>query len=150
MLKSKIKIIALIFPLFLLTGVVMPAVVEARGLVPCGGYSDDQGHREPPCDVNFIFAMVARVTNFLIFFAGVFAVFQIARAGFFLVISMGNEEDITTNKKFLTNAVMGFVLVMMAYIFINTVVNFLLLQSLPADSPLKVDLANPFKYLQNK
>lgn len=145
MLKPKIKIIALLFPLLLLAGFASPAMAQARGLVPCGGYADDKGAREPACSPQFFFAMAARVINFLIAAAGIYAVFQMVFSGFRLIISMGNEEDVTTNKKALTNVVVGFVLVLMAYVLINTVINFILLDGAPKE--FKVDLANPFNYL---
>src|SRR5436305_260538 len=127
MLKPKIKIISLLFPIVLLAGSFAPVVVSARGLVPCGGYSDNQGTHEKPCNVQDVFALFARVTNFLIAFAGVYAVYQIVNAGFWLIVSAGNEEAVSTQKKALTNAVIGFVLVMVAYLLINTVINLLLL-----------------------
>jgi len=146
MLKSKIKIITFVLPLFLLMGAIVPSLAQARGLVPCGGYADDKGTREPVCTFEYIFAMVARVTNFLITFAGLFAVFKITQAGFGMVRSMGNEEAITSAKNSLSNAVVGLVLVMMAYLLVNTVVNYLLLSNSPKE--LRVNLANPFDYLK--
>ncbi len=125
-----------------------PAPAQARGLVPCGGYANDQGTvREPPCNIEFAFAMVAMVTNWLIMVAGIYAVFQIVSAGFWLVITMGNEESITKYRKMLTEAVVGFVFVMMAFILINTVVNYILLNGNPA---LRIDITNPFNYLNKK
>lgn len=128
----------------------VPFGASARGLVPCGGYNKD-GTREPVCDVKFTFTLVARATNWLIAMAGVLAVYEIARAALWLVISMGNEESITQNKSALSNAVVGFVLVLMAFLFVNTVVNFLLTRSLVSDNPsCKLDLTDPLNYLTIK
>ena len=138
---KKQKIIITICTLVILTA---PLFVKAAGLVPCGGTG------ESPCTVRDLFVIIARLTNWLIMVAGIYAVFQIVTAGFWLVTTMGNEENVTKYTKALSNAVVGFVLVMMSYILINTAVNGILLGSLPAGSPLKVDLTNPFKYLQNK
>ena len=129
---------------------VMPFLVSARGLVPCGGYDPAQaGGVEKPCTVRDVFVLIAKVTNFLIAMAGVFAVYEIINAGFWLVISMGNEEAITKHKSAISTAIVGLILVMMAFIFINTVVNFILIRSLgnANNKRCKFDLSNPLNYL---
>ena len=132
--------------LFSFTAAPIPA--QARGLVPCGGYSDDKGTREKPCTVEDIFAMVARVTNWLIAVAGLYAVFKILQGGFWLILSMGNEEAITQKKGQITDAVVGFVLTMMAFMLINFVANFLLTRQLVTTNPAcKLDLTAPLTYL---
>lgn len=142
-MKQKLSLILIIASL-----VLIPFFASARGLVPCGGYKDAAGtQREDPCTLTDMMVLVARVTDFLITAAGVYAVFKIIDGGFWLVISLGNEERITKRKGEITDAVVGLVLVMIAYILVNTVVNYILLGSLPANSPLKIDLTNPFKYL---
>lgn len=146
--QKKLLLITILFGTLVFS---MPFFANARGLVPCGGYIDAAGtQREPPCDLQLMLVLVARCTNFLIVTAGVYAVYKIIFAGFNLVVSMGEEEKITKNKGQITDAVVGFVLVMLAYILINTTVNVILLGSLPSTSPLKIDLRDPFKYLQNK
>jgi hypothetical protein len=138
----------LLLAAFLLATVVfsMPFYSHARGLVPCGGYKDDAGtQREAPCNFCDIFSLIALVTNWLITAAGIYAVFQIVISGFWLVTTMGEEEKITKYKSGLTNAVVGFVLVMMAFIIVNTAVNYILLDG-NAES-LKVQLSNPYSYI---
>lgn len=131
---KKQKIILILVVLGLL---VFPLVqVHAAGLVPCGGDG------ESPCTVTDFFVAVARVTNFLIAMAGVFAVFQIIGAGFWMVVSQGNEETITAKKSQITTAVVGFVFVLMAYIFVNTAMNLILM------SKCKIDLKDPLNYLR--
>jgi hypothetical protein len=124
----------------------VPLYSQARGLVPCGGYKAD-GTREAPCNLCDVFSIIALATNWLLSAAGIYAVFQIVNAGFWLVISMGNEENITKWKNAITSAVVGFVLVMIAFIIVNTVVNYLLLDG-SAES-YKIQLSNPFKYLNS-
>ncbi|MBI5530696.1 MAG: hypothetical protein HY918_04320 [Candidatus Doudnabacteria bacterium] len=138
----KQKIAAILIALSL---VFMPSFTLARGLVPCGGYKDDAGtQREPPCTVLDFFVLVATVTNWLISLAGVYAVFEIVNAGFWLVVSSGNEESITKNKNALFQAVFGFVFVMAAFILINTAVNYILLGG---DKSKMIDLTKPVCYL---
>lgn len=134
---TKQKILAIVFFSFLLWA---PVLVEARGLVPCGGYKAD-GTREAPCTVVDMFYLVARVTNWLIMMAGVYATFQIIGAGFWLTTTQGNEEAITKRKEAIMQAVIGMILVLMAFLFVNTAVNGLL------RSKCKVDLRSPLTYL---
>jgi flagellar biosynthesis protein FlhB len=121
----------------------VPLYSQARGLVPCGGYKAD-GTREAPCNLCDVFSIIALATNWLLSAAGIYAVFQIVNAGFWLITTMGNEESITKWKSALTSAVVGFVLVMMAFLLVNTAVNYLLLGGTTGS---KVELNNPFKYL---
>jgi hypothetical protein len=130
--KQKAFKIIIFSSLFLLA---VPFFVHARGLVPCGGYNEN------PCTVTDIFYLLARVSNWLIMIAGVFAVQRIGLAGFWLVVSAGNEETISTNKKALSHAVVGLVFALLAFLFVNTGVNFLL------RSRCKLDLRNPLTYL---
>ncbi len=133
---------------------VAPVTAQARGLVPCGGYKDN-GSLERPCNIEDIFILIARATNFLIAMAGVVAVYYIVAGGFWLIVSTGNEEDISKRKSQISSAVVGFVLVLMAFMFVNTVVNFLLSRSIVTDpkgqgkatTACKFDLTSPLTYL---
>ena len=137
----------LLFKIILFTALffIIPYISQADGLVPCGGPS------EKPCTVNDIFIIIARVTNWLISVAGIYLVYLIVNHGFWLIASMGNEEAITTRKKALSNAVVGFALVMFAFMFINTAVNFILgpglFKRLDPDPKCNLDLTNPLTYL---
>src|SRR5438093_1802597 len=91
----------------------MPFFAGARGLVPCGGYKDAAGtQREDPCTIKDLFVLVAMATNWLIGVAGLYAVYKIIDGGFGLIIAVGNEEKITAKKGEITDAVVGFVLVL--------------------------------------
>ncbi|HVY67401.1 MAG TPA: hypothetical protein VHA30_00675 [Patescibacteria group bacterium] len=120
-----------------------PLSSQARGLVPCGGYTAT-GAAQPPCTVSDLFLLVAVVTNWLISVAGLYAVFQIVGAGFWLTTTMGNEESITKWKKALTEAVVGFVFVMIAFILVNTAVNYILLGG---DPNKMIDITKPLCFL---
>ncbi len=135
--KQIFKIIVISILLFI------PTFAFARGLVPCGGYKAD-GTPESPCTVSDIFVLIARVTNWLIMMAGVYAVYVIVGAGFWLIVSSGEEEKITARKKQLSEAVVGFVIVMMAFMMVNTAVNALLINE---DKSCKIDLRDPLLYL---
>ena len=143
--KQKILLfIALFVALFTFSAAPHPAL--AKGLVPCGGYNTASTN---PCTFKDIFVLIAQVTNWLVAMAGLYAVYEIINNGFWLVISMGNEEAITTRKNGLSNAVVGFVLVMFAFMLINTVVNVLLTRSIAttANPQCRLNLTDPLTYL---
>jgi hypothetical protein len=143
----KQKIILVVCSLFLLLSAsFLPLpVAAAGGLVPCGTSTT------PACKFTDLFVLVAEVTNFLIASAGLYAVYKLIQAGFWMVMSVGNEEKITQMKNQLTEAILGFVLVMMAYMFVNTTVNVLLTRSLVTANPngqtCSLDLKDPKSYL---
>lgn len=118
----------------------LPFMASAAGLVPCGGPT------ESPCTLKDIFVLAIRTTNTLIGIAAIYAVYQIINAGFWLILSMGEEESITKNKKAITHAVVGFVLTMMAFMIINTIVNLLLLNA-GGNKNCQLDLKDPLNYL---
>ena len=88
-MSSKKQIFILLLGLLVLT----PFVASAAGLVPCGGPT------ESPCTLKDIFVLAIRTTNTLIGIAAIYAVYTIISAGFWLIVSMGEEEKITKNKK---------------------------------------------------
>ena len=140
MAALKQKKFLLSFSLFfiILAFLFVPQFSSARGIVPCGGSG------EKPCTVQDIFILIARAINYLIGVAGIYAVFQIVNAGFWLMVSSGDEEKIKKWRQGLSNAVVGFVVVLLAFVFINTAVNLLLAPK------CKVDLTNPLSYLSCK
>ena len=152
MLFKKQKIIISLFLVLGLTIFLAPHFSHAAGLVPCGGYGTDSTQNERPCNLEDIFVMVAKLTNFLIAVAGMYAVYVIINNSFWLVVSSGNEENITKHKGGVTNAVVGLVLVLMAYMLVNTVVNVLLTRSLVTGTnpKCKLNLADPLTYLSIK
>jgi hypothetical protein len=107
-------------------------------IIPCGGYSTAS---TAPCTVNDFFYLVARIINLLISLAGVYAVLQIIIGGFRMVISQGNQEALKKAQTGVIDAIIGFVLVLAAFLIVNTLVNSLLLSKCP------INLTNPQTYL---
>ena len=62
--------------------------------------------------------------NFLIGFAGVVSVLLIVWAGIRFVLSEGDKEKIVNARKTLTYALLGLLLVALAFVIVNFVVNF--------------------------
>jgi hypothetical protein len=149
-LKQKKSLFIAVLLATLLFSMSAPYLASARGLVPCGGYKDASGvTREAPCTFTDIFVLIAEATDWLIGMAGVYAVFKIIDGGFWLVVSMGNEETITQRKEEVTDAVLGFVLVMLAFMLVNTVVNFMITRSFvtTTNPECRLDLTQPLNYL---
>lgn len=120
----------------------LPYIAGARGLVPCGGEG------EVPCNIEHVFIILARVTNWLLMVAGVFASYKIIQGGFWLIVAMGNEEDITKNRKLITNAVVGFVFTLLAFLFVSFTLNLFLRQATgPNESKCKIDIRDPMSFL---
>ncbi len=134
--KQKLAIILLVA--FLAIPVFAHAFNITDPLVRCGR----QGQN--PCTIVDFFAQVAYLTNWLIAIAVLFFVQRIVNHGFWLVITLGNEEVITKHRAGLMNAVLGFILVLMAFMMVNTAVNFLLGVG---QCKTKLDLTNPLNYV---
>ena len=115
-----------------------PLFAQAFTIIPCGGYSTVS---TAPCTVNDFFYLIARIINLLISLGGVYAVLHIVISGFRMVISQGNQEAVEKARKGVINAIIGFVMILIAYMAVNTVVNTLLL------SKCKINLASPTTYL---
>ena len=136
MKKQKIAIIiGFVGSLLLLSA---PLLAQGFNLIPCGGYATDS---KGPCTVNDFFYLAARIVNLLISLGGVYAVIQIIISGFKMVISQGNQEAVKKAQEGVINAIIGFALVLAAFLIVNTVVNTLLLSKCP------IDLTKPATYL---
>jgi hypothetical protein len=123
----------------------LPYIAGAAGLVPCGSQGQE------PCNLVHVFGIIARVTNWLLMIAGIYASYQIIQGGFGMIISMGNEESITSKKKQITNAVVGFVFTLMAFIIVYTVVNLILRGAAgPNAEKCKISLTEPLTFLLAK
>ncbi len=128
------KVFYVLFLVVATTMLIMPTLVQAadpnagQGFVPCGSFSDN------PCQLTDLFNLVIIVTNFLIDMAGIIAVFMIVFAGYSFVVAAGNAEAVTSAKKLLVNAVIGFFLVLAAF----SLTNFLIFggRVLPNGKPL--------------
>ena len=74
--------------------------------------------------------------------------YVIVNSSFGAITAMGNEESLTKYKSALTNAIVGLILVFMAFMIVNTVVNFMLTRHLASQNPkCKLDLTSPLTYL---
>lgn len=68
--------------------------------------------------------LAARIIRILLYFAGIVAVIMIIYGGYLVMTAAGNETQAATGRKTLTNAIIGLVIVVLAYFVIQVVINF--------------------------
>jgi hypothetical protein len=116
------------------------------GIVNCGnkGNVEDKNVSDA-CTVEDIFKFMGRLAAILIALAGVVAVFFIVKSGLQMVLAAGDVGAITKARKGLTNAVIGFVLVMIAFLTVNTILKGSLSLGLKNGADI---LVNPLQYIK--
>ncbi len=105
------------------------------GLVQCGNKVND------PCTVEDIFNVFIIATNLLIGLVGLITIYAVFSAGFTMVTSSGNTEKTTAGKKQLTNALIGMLLVLLAFMLVNVIIYGL------AGAKTGRDIFNPLDYI---
>src|SRR3989344_5897315 len=88
---------------------------SVRLLFPVGGLSGANTLTGPS-------GLIYRVISLLLFVAGGLAVVFVIIGGYQYITSGGNEEQSEKGKKTLLNAVIGVVVIVMAYVIINVVI----------------------------
>lgn len=68
--------------------------------------------------------LATRIIKILLYFAGIVAVVMIIYGGYLVMTAAGNETQAATGRKTLTNAIIGLVIVVLAYFVIQVVINF--------------------------
>ncbi|MFA5838388.1 MAG: pilin [Candidatus Paceibacterota bacterium] len=112
------KIITIsIFVLFLFN----VSVVYGAGLVPCGG-----GGAEPACDFNQFIVMAQTIINFILGLSVTVAVIMFTYAGILYLTASGAQDQIKKAHKIFTNVLIGFIVIISAWLVINTIANALL------------------------
>src|SRR3989344_5072849 len=119
------KILAILI-LSCIIALALPFSASAFSLVPCG--RSDQQNKTPPdpnanCQLGHLFILIIRMINYLISMAAIVAIYYVLNACFGMVLAMGNAEKIQTNKEAIQNAVVGFAIVILAFVLVNLIVN---------------------------
>lgn len=91
----------------------IPLIVVAQ-LVPCDG---------PNCHLSDLGTMVNTIIDFLVKLALPLLAVMLAWGGFLLLFSGGDPGKITSGKKVLWASVIGFLLVMFAWLIVKTVLS---------------------------
>lgn len=113
-MKSKLKIFTLVLLVFLL----FANFSHAEGLVNCAGGANN-------CQISDLILTIIHLINYLYGLAGLIAMGFIVWAGWGLMNAGGNEEKITGSKEILSNAIIGFFLVLVSFVLINAIVGLL-------------------------
>ena len=111
-MKYKNKISLVIFLALLL----LPLSASAFQLVPCGGTG------QAACTFTDLLILLVRMINFLLAASGFVAMYFILMAAWSMVTSLGNPEKVKAGKEGLTNAVIGFAIVLLSFAFVNLLV----------------------------
>jgi hypothetical protein len=145
-LKKILKHIQILGPIviavMLVLSAFMPNVSKANGLVICGGDQSEYNaalqvntsaasltnFNSTSCQVWQLVPEITHVINWLIAAAGLYFVFRIVVIGFSMVVMSGNAGEIKKLKGDLASAFIGFIIVMLGFIVVNTIYSILQIQ----------------------
>lgn len=100
---------------------ILPLPASAFSLVPCGSSEYPE-----PCQLRHLVILVIRLINYLISVAAIVAMYQILFSGWTAITAMGNTEKIEKAKATISNAVVGFAMIVLAFVLVNLLVNVIL------------------------
>ena len=122
------KQILITFLLISVAFAVFPLPASAIILVPCGrtpttgkAPGDEPGTK--PCQFRDLIVLLIRVVNYMISVAAIVAMYHILAGGFGFITALGESEKIQRAKDTISNAVVGFAMIILAFVFVNLVVN---------------------------
>ncbi len=130
-MKSKLK---LIFYTITLGGLAFFNFANAA-LVTCGGRPNSAIPKA--CGIQDLIDNIFVIVNFLLGIASFVAIAYIVYGGVRMLSALGNEEQIKAAKSTITNAIVGLVIVLLAFVIITSVTSYLTGRSL-------TDLRNNF------
>jgi len=119
MIKSKFqKLLFIGFLVFLFS---VPILTQAAGgLVPCGG----QG--QPACQFCHIFILLINIIELVLkILTPIVAVLMFVTGGLYLLTAGGNPQSFEKAKSVLTAAVIGLVIIFVAWVFLSTFLDFI-------------------------
>jgi len=108
--ETKLIVFSLLFFLFF-----APILTSAAGLVPCGGPG------ESACNTCHLLVLVQNVLEFALKMAFLIIVGFIAYGGFRWIFSLGKEENLKAGQQIITNAIIGLIIILTAWVIVNTV-----------------------------
>lgn len=96
--------------------VIAPLATYAQdGIVPCG---PQQGNW---CELKDLFGLLVSIYNFLLGTAGIVAFGLLIWGGVQMILSSVDEEKLKNGKTTVTQALIGLVIILLAYVIVNTV-----------------------------
>lgn len=117
---KNMKKILIFLSIFLL--LIFPAFSLAVGLVPCSNTPDASGIVQP-CDFNALMTLINTVIHFILFDMVIpIAAIMFAYAGFLMVTAGGEAAGARTKaKSIFTNAVLGLIFAVAAWLIVRTI-----------------------------
>ena len=105
-----------IFGIFLLVvAFSLPSAVSAAGLIPCGGPN------ELECQACHLVQLGDRIIDFLVSISAALGAIMFAIAGLKMATSGGNQSAVSSAKETMTNVVIGFIILLAAWLIVDTV-----------------------------
>jgi hypothetical protein len=118
----KFKFFSITIFAILLISLVMPQLVLARGLVPCGGTG------EPKCNICHFFQLLQKIISGASISVLALAALFIVIGGIIILSSAGSPDKASEGKRMISYSIIGIVICFGAWIIINTVMNALVSQ----------------------
>jgi hypothetical protein len=104
---------------FLILGLFIANFASAA-IVNCGTRSNPD-----PCTIGDLITTLRLIVNTLLSWAWLVSIVMIVWSGFQMVMAAGNEEALSKAKASLTNAILGFVLILISFVLVNFVIGLL-------------------------
>jgi len=92
-----------------------PILTNAAGLVPCGGPD------EKSCETCDLLVLVQNVLDFALKMAFLIIIGFVVYGGFRWIFSLGKEENLKAGQQIITNAIIGLIIILTAWIIVNSV-----------------------------
>ena len=109
---AKLAPILIVMALFLL-----PAMLNAQGIVPCTGTD---------CNFCSLIQLADNIIDFAVGLLAALSAIMFAYAGFLMVTASGNEGKITQAKEIFRNVVIGIIITLAAWLIVDTIMKLLL------------------------
>jgi len=115
MAKETSKVTLIILVTLVSFFILMPILVSAAGLVPCGGSG------EPECDLCYFLLMIKNVMDLILKLGGVICFLIVVTGGVLLLVAGGSENLIGLGKKIFTSAIIGLVIILSSWLIISAI-----------------------------
>jgi hypothetical protein len=124
---KKLSLFALSFGLILTSYFLIPAFANAANLIPCTNTPGTGGvvPASDVCDFNALMQLVSNALKFLVELALPLATITIIYAGF-LYLTTAVSDQKSKAKTMLINVVIGFAVLLAAFVIVRTIINVLL------------------------
>jgi len=126
---KKLFILITLFALFI------PVLTKAASLVPCGLSEDDPDtpmiNETTSCTACDLLVLFQNILKFALEIAFLIVIGFIAYGGFRWIFSGGNEANIKAGQQIMTNAIIGLLIILCAWLIVNTV--FWLIETIGGD-----------------